>query len=87
MVFSGGKQTSAKVMSLLVFVLEDGLDSQGKQAPIAGATEIVGRHSGIEGRVPTYVVIREVPESSWGIFGAAGSLESLRAWPEGASPI
>ncbi|RKK05968.1 4-oxalocrotonate tautomerase [Pseudoroseomonas wenyumeiae] len=87
MVFSGGQQTSAKVMSLLVYVLEGGLDSQGKQALIAGATEILGRHAGIEGRIPAYVCIREVPESNWGIFGAAGSLEALRASPEGAVPI
>jgi phenylpyruvate tautomerase PptA (4-oxalocrotonate tautomerase family) len=87
MVFSGGNQTSAKVMSLLVYVLEGGLESQGKQALIAGATEILRRHAGIEGRIPAYVVIREVPESNWGIFGAAGSLEALRASPEGALPI
>jgi phenylpyruvate tautomerase PptA (4-oxalocrotonate tautomerase family) len=87
MVFSGGKLASAKVMSLLVYVLEGGLDSQGKQALIVGATEVLGRHAGIEGRVPAYVAIREVPESNWGIFGAAGSLEALRASPEGAPPI
>jgi phenylpyruvate tautomerase PptA (4-oxalocrotonate tautomerase family) len=87
MVFSGGNQTSAKVMSLLVYVLEGGLESQGKQALIAGATEILGRHAGIEDRIPAYVVIREVPESDWGIFGVAGSLETLRASSEGALPI
>jgi phenylpyruvate tautomerase PptA (4-oxalocrotonate tautomerase family) len=87
MVFGGGEVASAKVMSLVVYALEGGLDSQGKQALIAGATEILGRHAGIEGRVPAYVVIREVPESNWGIFGATGSLEILRASPEGAAPI
>ncbi|WP_043838329.1 hypothetical protein [Muricoccus aerilatus] len=46
MVFSGGKQASAKVVSLLVYVLEGGPDGQGKQALIAGATEILGRHAG-----------------------------------------
>ncbi|WP_202910796.1 hypothetical protein, partial [Teichococcus vastitatis] len=48
MVFSAGKQASARVMSLLVYVLEGGLESQGKQ----GATEILGRHAGIRGPGP-----------------------------------
>ena len=87
MVFSGSGQASAKVMSLLVYVLEGVLDSYGKEALITGATEILGRHAGIVGRVPAYVVIREVPKSNWSIFGAAGSLEALRALPEGALPI
>ncbi|MFC4168213.1 tautomerase family protein [Teichococcus aestuarii] len=63
------------------------MDNQGKQALIAGATEILGRHAGIGGRIPACVVIREVPESNWGIFGAAVSLEALRASPKGAPPI
>ena len=86
-VFMAGKPATAKIISLQVYVLEGGLDSQGKRDLIARATEILGRHSGARGRVPAYVVVCEVPEINWGIFGETGSLEALRASPENLPPL
>jgi phenylpyruvate tautomerase PptA (4-oxalocrotonate tautomerase family) len=80
-VFMGGKPATAKVISMVIYVLEGGLDAEGKKRLISGATDLLGQHAGLNGRVPAYVVIREVPESNWGIFGEQGSLSALHAMP------
>ncbi len=86
-VFNGGRPATSKVMSLLVYAIEGGLDARGKQKLIAGATDILGRHSGAQGRIPVYVVIREVPESNWGVFGEMANLQDLRSSASDALPV
>jgi len=78
MIFAGGAPARAQIMSLVVYTLEGGLDDDGRQRLIASATEILGRHTGASHRVPAYVVIREVPERNWGLFGEPGNLQALR---------
>lgn len=86
-VFMAGKPATAKIISVLIYVLEGGLDESNKKTLIAGATALLGRYAGLDGRIPAYVVIREVPETDWGIFGEQGSLEALRTIDVDAPPL
>jgi phenylpyruvate tautomerase PptA (4-oxalocrotonate tautomerase family) len=86
-VFMAGKPATAKIISLLVYVLKGGLDEGNKAKLIGGATELLGRFAGLEGRIPAYVVIREVPECDRGIFGEKGDLEALRKLNANLLPV
>jgi phenylpyruvate tautomerase PptA (4-oxalocrotonate tautomerase family) len=67
-------------MSLIIYALEGGLDGASKQRLIADATVILGKHAGsIDNQVPVYVVIHEVPEVDWGMYGKQVLLAALRA--------
>jgi phenylpyruvate tautomerase PptA (4-oxalocrotonate tautomerase family) len=68
-------------------VIQGGLDDTAKRKLISGATEILGRHSGAQGRIPVYVVIHEMPEINWGIFGETANLAALRASPTDAPAL
>src|SRR5271168_2375200 len=79
-IFSGGLVAPNSIISLVVYTLQGGLDSASKPRLIADATAILGKHAGLEGdRVPVYVVIREVPEVDWGMYGERVRLSALRA--------
>ena len=78
-VFMGERPATAKVVSLQVYVIAGGLDADAKRRLIEGATAILGRHRGGGTPVPVYVVIHEIAESNWGLFGATADLEALRA--------
>jgi phenylpyruvate tautomerase PptA (4-oxalocrotonate tautomerase family) len=62
-VYMGASPASLKVISIQVFVLEGGLDAAMKARLIAGATEILGRKAGLQGRIPVSIVIQEIAES------------------------
>jgi phenylpyruvate tautomerase PptA (4-oxalocrotonate tautomerase family) len=68
-------------------VIQGGLDDTAKRKLISGATEILGRHSGAQGRIPVYVVIHEIPEINWGTFGETSNLAALRASPTDAPAL
>ena len=79
-VFSGGEVASLPLMTLVVLALKGGLDGTGRQRLIEGATAILGEHAAVASNpVPAFVVIREVPEADWGMYGHAISLAKLRA--------
>jgi len=79
-VFSGGEIAPDSMIGLVVYALEGGLDAESKQRLIAGATAILGEHAESNGdQVPVYVVIREVPEVNWGMYGKQVSFAALRA--------
>jgi phenylpyruvate tautomerase PptA (4-oxalocrotonate tautomerase family) len=81
-VFSGGQVATNSLMSLVVYALEGGLDGASKQRLIADATAILGEHAGLNSdEVPVYVVIREVPEVDWGMYGEQVRLAALRVSP------
>lgn len=88
-VFHGGKPGGTKVISLEVNVVEGALDAESRKELIARFTHVVGKHAGIppEERVPVYIVIRDVPPRSWGMFGHPITLESLRNPPADAKPV
>jgi len=79
-IFSGGQIAPDSMVGLVVYALEGGLDAESKQKLIEGATAILGEHAEAKsGQVPVYVVIREVPEVNWGMYGKQVSLAALRA--------
>jgi phenylpyruvate tautomerase PptA (4-oxalocrotonate tautomerase family) len=88
-VFHGGKPRGTKVISLEVNVVEGALDADSRSELIARFTEVVGKHAGIPARerAPVYIVIRDVPPHSWGMFGESITLESLRHPPKDATPV
>ena len=77
-VFMGEERAYAGIISAQIFVIAGGLDEHAKKRLIKGATEILGRHSGASGRAPVYIVLCEVPEINWGIFGETANLAALR---------
>ncbi len=83
-VFMGEKPAYARIISAQVFVIAGGLDDEAKKRLIKGATEILGRHSGASGQLPVYIVLHEIPEINWGIFGQTADLAALRASPPDA---
>ena len=88
-VYHGGKSLGTKVISLEVNVVEGALTADAREALIARFTQIVGKHAGIppQERVPVYIVIRDVPPQSWGMFGKAITLEGLQSPPPNAKPV
>jgi len=78
-VFMGDRRATANVVSVQIYVIEGGLDSGSKKTLIEGATAIFGRHLGETDRIPVYIVIHEIPETNWGIFGKNADLAALRA--------
>ena len=88
-VYHGGKPRGTKVISLEVNVVEGALDPDSRKELIARFTNLVGKHAGIppQERVPVYIVIRDVPPWSWGMFGKPITLESLRNPLPDAKPV
>jgi phenylpyruvate tautomerase PptA (4-oxalocrotonate tautomerase family) len=88
-VFHGGRSLGTKVISLEVNVVEGALDADSKKELIARFTNLVGKHAGVppQERIPVYIVIRDVPPQSWGMFGKPITLESLRNPPDDAKPV
>ena len=88
-VYHGGNPCGTKVISLEVNVVEGALDADSRKELIARLSNAVGKHAGIppQERVPVYIVIRDVPPQSWGMFGKPIILESLRNPPADAKPV
>jgi len=78
-VFSGGRLAEAPLVAVEVYALQGGLNDTAKRKLISDATSILKEHSesGTE-EVPVYVVIREIEEKSWGMYGKQVSLSALR---------
>ena len=75
----GAVPATLPTVSVEIFVIKGGLDAPAKTRLIAGSTEIIGRHLGIADRIPVYIVIHEIAETNWGIFGSNPDLAALRA--------
>lgn len=78
-VFMGDEPARLPVVTLQIYVLTSGLDATGKRRLIEGATAILDRRWDETSVAPVYVVIHEVPEENWGIFGKQADLAALRA--------
>ena len=72
-----------------VNVVEGALGAHLRKELIARLTKVVGKHVGIppQERIPVYIVIRDVPPQSWGMFGEPITLESLHNPPVDAKPV
>lgn len=77
-IYNGGKRATAKIATLLVNALEGGFDATAKEIFMERATRILGDASGQKGRVPAYVIFRDVPNISLGLFGGTATLKDLR---------
>ena len=88
-VYHGGMSVGTKVISLEVNAFEGGLDKQAKQMLIQKFTTSIRKHAGLklDELAPVYIVIRDVPESNWGVFGKTITLTDLRNPPADAKPI
>lgn len=78
-VFMGGEPARLPVVTLQIYVLAGGLDGAGKRRLIEGATAILDRRPDGTAVAPVYVVIHEVAEENWGIFGQQADLAALRS--------
>ncbi|VVE50360.1 hypothetical protein PHO31112_04653 [Pandoraea horticolens] len=78
-VFMGGAPAWMPVVTLQIYVIAGGLDDAGKCKLIEGATSILDRRPASTSVAPVYVVIHEIPEENWGIFGHQADLTALRA--------
>ena len=77
-VFMGEQPASLSVVTLQIYVLAGGLNTDGKRKLIEGATAILDRRPAGSSVAPVYVVIHEVDEVNWGIFGQQADLAVLR---------
>lgn len=65
-VFMGEEEATTNVVSVQIFVIEGGLDSDAKMRLVEGASTIFGRQLGTSDLIPVYIIIHEVPEENWG---------------------
>lgn len=86
-VYMGGAQAARKIVTLQMYVIAGGLDMAAKSRFIEEATAILGQYTKTEERALVYIVINEIAESNWGIFGANADLSALRASPLDAPAI
>jgi phenylpyruvate tautomerase PptA (4-oxalocrotonate tautomerase family) len=82
-IYNGGSSSGTEVISLEVNVFEGGLDVEAKKMMIRLFTGLIRNHLGIaeEKIAPVYIIIREISESSWGVFGNTMTLHELRNPP------
>lgn len=78
-VFMGDEPARLPVATLQIYALLGGLDSMAKRKLIEGATAILDRRPTSASLATVYVVIHEVAEENWGIFGQQADLAALRA--------
>jgi phenylpyruvate tautomerase PptA (4-oxalocrotonate tautomerase family) len=86
-VFMGDEPARLPVVTLQIYVLAGGLVDAGKRRLIEGATAILDRRPDGTAVAPVYVVIHEVAEENWGIFGKQADLAALRASSSDAPAI
>jgi phenylpyruvate tautomerase PptA (4-oxalocrotonate tautomerase family) len=75
----GGKSVGTMVISLEVNAFTGGHNNASKQALIQQFTEAFRHHAGLANGdpVPVYLLIRDVPESNWDVFGTTITLHDL----------
>lgn len=86
-VFMGEEEATTNVVSVQIFVIEGGLDSDAKMRLVEGASTIFGRQLGTSDLIPVYIIIHEVPEENWGIFGRKADLAAFRTSPIDAAAL
>ncbi|CAH1212729.1 hypothetical protein PAECIP111893_03590 [Paenibacillus plantiphilus] len=74
-----GEEATMNVVSVQIFVIEGGLDSNAKTSLVKGTTQIIGRQLSTSNFIPVYIIIHEVSEENWGIFGQKADLAAFRA--------
>jgi phenylpyruvate tautomerase PptA (4-oxalocrotonate tautomerase family) len=78
-VFSGGEAVSTPQIAMVTFAIRGGLDVEARKTFIGEATEILGKHAGTRDvPTPIYVVISEIPEEDWGMYGKQVDLTKMQ---------
>ena len=77
-VFMGEDPASLPVVTLEINVLAGGLNNNSKRKLIKEATAILDRGPTGASVAPVSVLIKEVAEENWGIFGKQADLAALR---------
>jgi len=88
-VYHGGSSIGTKVISMEVNAFKGGLDTAAKQLLVEQFTFIISKYADIDKNspVPVYIIIRDINESDWGIFGKTITLESVRNPSIDARPV
>lgn len=90
-IYKGGEVISSedKILSMEVNVFKGGLDTIKKGRLIEEFTTCIRKCLNIpDGKVTTlYVIIRDIKEEDWGVFGSRITLHDLINPPEEAKPI
>lgn len=80
-VFMGGSPANLPIVSVQIYTIAGGLEAAAKKQLISGTTGIIGKHLAKGDRPPVYIVIHEVDEANWGIFGSNPDLAQMRSAP------
>lgn len=88
-IYHGGKPGGTKVISLEVNSFEGGHDETSKQLLFERFTQAIRKYAEIppETIAPVYIILRDVPETNWGVFGGTITLDDLRDPDPNAKPI
>jgi phenylpyruvate tautomerase PptA (4-oxalocrotonate tautomerase family) len=88
-VFSAGKPVKNNFIAVEINALVGGHSNVTKATLIKRATDIISAHAAVPKGEPRriYVLVRELPESSWGFDGNVIDLELLRAPVPDAKPL
>jgi phenylpyruvate tautomerase PptA (4-oxalocrotonate tautomerase family) len=88
-VYHGGAPAVSNVISLEVNVFKGGLATVAKQLLIERFTFCIKKHAMMvpHARAPVYIIIRDTPETDWGVFGKTIKLNDLHQPPIDAEPI
>ncbi|MBS7564746.1 tautomerase family protein [Mucilaginibacter sp. Bleaf8] len=79
-VYQGGSSTETKVISLEVNAFAGGLDVAAKQLLIENLTACIHKHAAVvpDAPAPVYIIIRDVPDTNWGVSGKTIKLQDMR---------
>jgi phenylpyruvate tautomerase PptA (4-oxalocrotonate tautomerase family) len=88
-VYHGGQSGGTQVIALEVNCFEGGHTDASKKLLFQRFTEVIGSHIGVPAgeRVPVYVIVRDVPTSSWGVFGRTITLDQLKTPDYTSDPV
>lgn len=85
-VFHGGTSLGTKVISVEVNAFKDGLVSASKKLLIKKFTASIRKHAGLKHYepAPVYIILRDIQECDWGVFGETITLDDLQNPPADA---
>ncbi|HDS9666980.1 tautomerase family protein [Klebsiella pneumoniae] len=89
-VYNGGKSEGTKIIALEVNAFEGGLNDQDKKSLIKRFTDAIKKysvHSDKGDATPVYIILRDVKDTNWGVFGDRITLDDLRNPPVDATPV
>ena len=90
-VYNGGKKGGTKIISLEVNAFEGGLEDRDKKVLIERFTQAIKKYSVHVGNndypTPVYIILRDVKDTNWGVFGERITLDALRNPPADAKPV